>query len=178
MTPLPAERLENVKLLLLDVDGVLTDGRIIYSSNGDELKSFHVRDGSALKFWQESGGRVAIVSGRTSPAVDRRAKELGINLLFQGCGEKLPSFRRILSVTGFRPDQVCAIGDDLLDLPVLKNCGVPVAVADAPAEVKAVAAYVTTAVGGAGAVRETVEWIMNGQATWRGIVERLSAESL
>ena len=167
--PLPA-RAARVKLLLLDVDGVLTDGGIVYADDGTELKRFHVRDGSGLKFWQRGGNRVAIVSGRTSAAVARRAEELGIDPVFQGRGDKLPAFTLVLSATGLRPDEVCAIGDDLPDLPLLSRCGLAVAVADACPEVRAAADYVTTARGGHGAVREAVEWLMKLQGRWDEVV--------
>jgi 3-deoxy-D-manno-octulosonate 8-phosphate phosphatase (KDO 8-P phosphatase) len=170
-----AERFARIRLLLLDVDGVLTDGRITYTDAGQEIKAFHVRDGSGVKFWQRGGGRVAILSGRSSPAVARRAAELGIDPVVQGADEKLPALRRILSETGLRPDQVCAVGDDLPDLPVLTRCGLAAAVADAAPEVRAVAHFVTTAPGGRGAVREVVEWLMRAQGTWDPVVARLSA---
>jgi 3-deoxy-D-manno-octulosonate 8-phosphate phosphatase (KDO 8-P phosphatase) len=173
MTP---DRFARIELLVLDVDGVLTDGRVVYTANGDEIKSFHVRDGSGLKFWRQSGKKIAILSGRTSPAVDRRAAELGITTVVQGVGEKLPAFRRILSDLGLRPDQACAVGDDLPDLPVLRHCGLGVAVADAVPELKAAAAYVTAVPGGHGAVREAVEWLMRGQGTWAAVVEGLESQ--
>src|SRR6478609_7639687 len=104
-----AARVARVELPLLDVDGVLTDGGIIYSDDGRELKRFHVRDGSGLKFWQSAGKRAAIVSGRSSPAVDRRAAELGITPVLQGCSEKLPAFEAVLAATGLSAEQVCAV---------------------------------------------------------------------
>jgi 3-deoxy-D-manno-octulosonate 8-phosphate phosphatase (KDO 8-P phosphatase) len=173
MTP---DRFARIELLVLDVDGVLTDGRVIYTAAGDEVKSFHVRDGSGLKFWRQSGKKIAILSGRASPAVDRRAAELGITAVVQGVGEKLPAFRRILNDLGLRPDQACAVGDDLPDLPVLRHCGLGVAVADAVPELKAAAAYVTTVPGGHGAVREAVEWLMRGQGTWASVVAELEGQ--
>jgi 3-deoxy-D-manno-octulosonate 8-phosphate phosphatase (KDO 8-P phosphatase) len=173
-----AEQFCKIELLLLDVDGVLTDGRIIYTSSGREIKSFHVRDGSALKLWRQSGKQVAILSGRASPTVVQRAKELGIDLVIQGAEEKLVALRRILSETGLQAEQVCAVGDDLPDLPVLRNCGLGVAVADAVVELKAVASYVTTASGGTGAVRDTIEWLMRGKGSWDAAVAALSDQSL
>ena len=155
-----------IKLLLLDVDGVLTDGSIVYADDGTELKRFHVRDGSGLKFWQQGGNRAAIVSGRKSKAVDVRAAELGISPVLQGRGDKLPAFEEVLAQTGFRPEQVCAIGDDLPDLPVLRRCGLAVAVADACPELREAADYVTTAPGGRGAVREAIEWLLKLQGRW------------
>jgi 3-deoxy-D-manno-octulosonate 8-phosphate phosphatase (KDO 8-P phosphatase) len=166
MPTVSPERFAAIELLLLDVDGVLTDGRITYIDGGQEIKSFHVRDGTGIKYWRRSGKRAAILTGRTSPIVERRAAELGIDFVIQGADEKLPAFRRILTDAGLRADQVCAVGDDLPDLPVLKECGIAVAVADAVGELKAVAAHVTGAPGGHGAAREVVEWLMRGQGTW------------
>jgi 3-deoxy-D-manno-octulosonate 8-phosphate phosphatase (KDO 8-P phosphatase) len=175
MPDVPADAFARIQLLLLDVDGVLTDGRIVYTDAGDELKAFHVRDGSALKLWRQSGRRVAILSGRSSPTVTRRAAELGIDPVVQGADEKLPALTRILTDAGLRPDQVCAVGDDLPDLPVLRHCGLAATVADAVPEVKAIAHFVTTAPGGQGAVREVVEWLMRGQGTWDSVVNGLAA---
>jgi 3-deoxy-D-manno-octulosonate 8-phosphate phosphatase (KDO 8-P phosphatase) len=159
-----------IKLLLLDVDGVLTDGSVVYADDGTEIKRFHVRDGSGLKFWQRAGNRAAIVSGRKSAAVEVRAAELGISPVLQGRGDKLPAFEEVLSATGLRPEEVCAVGDDLPDLPVLRRCGLAVAVADACPELRAVAHLVTTARGGRGAVREAIEWLLKLQGRWDEVV--------
>src|SRR5262245_1898790 len=121
-----AERAARIELLLLDVDGVLTDGRIVYGDDRAEIKRFHVRDGSALKFWHAAGKRSAIVSGRKSRAVQVRAAELGIAPVFQGRSDKLPAFAAVLAETGLRAEQVCAVGDDLPDLPVLLRAGLAV----------------------------------------------------
>ena len=166
-----AARAARVRLLLLDVDGVLTDGRIVYADDGTELKRFHVRDGSGLKFWRDAGKRAAIVSGRRSPAVDRRAAELGIAPVLQGQGDKRPAFERVLAELGLDASQVCAIGDDLPDLPVLMRAGLAVAVTDACPEVRAAADYVTAVPGGAGAVRDAIEWLMKLTGEWDGIVQ-------
>src|SRR5262245_5795119 len=115
-----AERAARIELLLLDVDGVLTDGSVVSGDDGTEFKRFHVRDGSGLKFWHTAGKRSAVISGRSSRAVERRAAELGIAPVLQGCPDKLPAFEALLAATGLRPEQVCAIGDDLPDLPVLR----------------------------------------------------------
>lgn len=165
-----AARAARVRLLLLDVDGVLTDGRIVYADDGTELKRFHVRDGSGLKFWRQAGKRVAVLSGRSSPAVDRRAAELGIAHVVQGQGDKLPAFERVLAEVGVSPAEVCAIGDDLPDLPVLTRAGLAVAVADACPEVRAAADYVTAVPGGAGAVRDAVEWLLKLTGEWDAVV--------
>jgi 3-deoxy-D-manno-octulosonate 8-phosphate phosphatase (KDO 8-P phosphatase) len=177
MTPddLP-QRTARVRLLLLDVDGVLTDGSIVYGDDRVELKRFHVRDGSGVKLWQMAGGRVAIVSGRSSAAVTVRAAELGIAPVLQGMSVKLPALQAILDECGLQPEQVCAVGDDLPDLPVLRRCGVAVAVADACPEVREFADYITVAPGGRGAVREVVEWLLKAQGRWDGIVARFRGD--
>lgn len=163
-------RAAKIELLLLDVDGVLTDGSIVYTADRVEIKRFHVRDGSGLKFWHNAGKRTAIISGRTSPAVELRAAELGINLVLQGQPDKVPSLGVVLNETGLQAEQVCAIGDDLPDLPVLRRVGLAVAVADACPEVRAAADYVTAAPGGRGAVRDAIEWLLKLQGRWDGIV--------
>jgi 3-deoxy-D-manno-octulosonate 8-phosphate phosphatase (KDO 8-P phosphatase) len=160
-------------LLVLDVDGVLTDGRITYTADGVEIKSFHVRDGVAIAFWQRLGRKTAIVSGRASKAVDVRAAELGVTLVRQGTADKRLALRQILALTGVRPEQVCGVGDDLPDVPLLRACGLAVAVADACEEAKAAAHYVTRAPGGYGAVREVVELILRAQGRWAAVVESL-----
>lgn len=167
-----AARAAAIELLLLDVDGVLTDGSVIYADDGTELKRFHVRDGSGLKLWHGAGKRSAIVSGRRSIAVDRRAAELGIDPVLQGRDDKLAAFVQVLAATGLRPEQVCAIGDDLPDLPVLRQCGLAVAVADACQELRSVANYVTTTPGGRGAVREAIEWLLKASGRWDELVAR------
>ncbi len=160
-----------VRLLLLDVDGVLTDGRITYTDAGDEIKRFHVRDGSGLKIWKSIGGRTAIHSGRTSKAVERRGQELGIDALELGQPDKAPAFARLLAKFDLAPEQVCGVGDDLPDLPVLVRCGLSIAVADACPELRAAANFVTTAPGGAGAVREAIEWLLKLRGEWDRVVE-------
>ena len=161
-----------IELLLLDVDGVLTDGSIVYADDGRELKRFHVRDGSGLKLWHSAGKRSAIVSGRASLAVERRAAELGIRPVLQGRDDKLAAFAEVLTATGLKPEQVCAIGDDLPDLPVLRQCGLAVAVADACPEARGAAHYVTTVPGGRGAVRDAIEWLLKLRGEWAGLTAR------
>jgi 3-deoxy-D-manno-octulosonate 8-phosphate phosphatase (KDO 8-P phosphatase) len=176
---LPADtisvRAKAVRLLVLDVDGVLTDGRIVYTDAGDELKRFHVRDGSGLKIWQSLGLKAAVISGRVSKAVERRAAELGLAPVLLGRDAKRPAFEEVLAWHGVTAGQACAIGDDLPDLPVLRRCGVAVAVADACAEVRAVADYTARTKGGGGAVREAVEWLLTLRGEWAGVVERFQA---
>src|SRR5262245_11136069 len=171
-----AERCARIDLLILDVDGVLTGGDIIYSDDGREWKRFHVRDGSALTFWHLAGKRSAILSGRTSGIVQRRAKEIGIGLVVQGAADKLANFRALLEQIAIDPRQVCYIGDDLPDLPVLRACGLAIAVADGCREVIAAAHHTTHAPGGRGAVREVVELVLRAQGHWAKIVQRYGIE--
>jgi 3-deoxy-D-manno-octulosonate 8-phosphate phosphatase (KDO 8-P phosphatase) len=168
---LPA-RAVAIELLLLDVDGVLTDGSVVYADDGTELKRFHVRDGSGLKLWHAAGKRSAIVSGRKSAAVERRASELGIRPVLQGRDDKLAALAEVLAETGLAPEQVCAVGDDLPDLPVLRRCGLAVAVADGCPEVREACHYATIAAGGRGAVREAIEWLLKAQGRWAELTAR------
>ncbi len=165
-----------VRLLVLDVDGVLTDGRIVYTDAGDEVKRFHVRDGSGLKIWRSLGLHAAVISGRRSKAVERRAAELGLAPVLLGREEKGSALAEVLAWHGVTAEQTVAIGDDLADLAVLRRCGLRVAVADACAEVRAVADFTTTAVGGAGAVREAIEWVLKLRGEWAGVVERYTED--
>jgi 3-deoxy-D-manno-octulosonate 8-phosphate phosphatase (KDO 8-P phosphatase) len=171
-----ADRCRAVELLVVDVDGVLTDGGIVYGNGGLELKHFHVRDGAALKWWRDAGKRSGLITGRTSPLVEVRAAELGVAFVVQGAADKLPAFRRMLAEAGVEPAAVCYVGDDLPDLPPLRRCGLAVAPADACAEVRADAHYVTRAPGGRGAVRETIELILRCQGAWGRLVERMRDE--
>ena len=163
---------KRIELLVLDVDGVLTDGRILLTGDGDEIKAFNVRDGSGMKYWKRVGKRMAIISGRGSPAVTRRARELDVDLVRLNAKDKLPVYREVLAELGVEPECVAAMGDDLTDIPILRTCGLPIAVADAAEELKAVAAHVTATPGGAGAVREVVEWILKGAGLWERILSR------
>jgi 3-deoxy-D-manno-octulosonate 8-phosphate phosphatase (KDO 8-P phosphatase) len=159
-----------VELLVVDVDGVLTDGRIIHGSGGLELKEFHVRDGSGLKVWHGCGKRTGLVTGRRSTAVDVRAAELGIGLVVQGAADKLAALDDLLARAGVGPEAVCCVGDDLPDVPLLARCGLAVAVADACPEARAAAHYVTQAAGGRGAGREVIELILRCQGAWQRAV--------
>lgn len=166
-----------IELLLLDVDGVLTDGSVIYADDGTELKRFHVRDGSGLKLWHSAGKRSAIISGRKSAAVERRARELGIHTVLQGRDDKLAAFMEVLASFELPPEKVCAIGDDLPDLPVLLRCGLALTVADACPEVRSEAHFITTAPGGQGAVREAVEWLLKLQGRWAELTTHYLGDS-
>jgi 3-deoxy-D-manno-octulosonate 8-phosphate phosphatase (KDO 8-P phosphatase) len=167
-----------IDLLIVDVDGVLTDGGIIYSDDGAELKQFHVRDGSGLKIWQFVGKRAALITGRQSKVVAVRAAELGIDPVIQGTADKMPAYRELLRAGGWRTEQVCYVGDDVPDLPILRHCGLAVAVADACPEVLAEAHYVTQASGGRGAVRDTIELVLRCQGHWQAIVEKFRGATL
>ncbi len=164
------ERVRRVRVLVLDVDGVLTDGGITYTDAGDEVKRFHVRDGAGLKVWRLAGFRAAVISGRRSKAVERRMGELHVAPVLLGRDDKAAALAEVLRELGVTPDECCAVGDDLPDLPVLRACGVAVAVADACPEVRAAAAHVTMLGGGQGAVREVVEFLLKGQGVWDALI--------
>jgi 3-deoxy-D-manno-octulosonate 8-phosphate phosphatase (KDO 8-P phosphatase) len=151
-----------IKLLLMDCDGVLTDGRLYFSAGGEEMKVFNVRDGQGLVSWHEAGGVSGIISGRSSRIVDVRAGELGVKFVQQGVEDKIQAFLAILAEAYISdPAEVAYIGDDIPDIPLMKIVGLPVAVADAVGEVKAAAAFVTEAKGGRGAVREVCDLLLS-----------------
>ena len=164
--------LEDIKLMVIDVDGVLTDGRIFCTDGGEELKVFHVKDGTGIVYWHRAGLKSAIISGRTSRAIEHRARELGISDVYQGAQRKLDVYEKIIEKHGLRDEEVCYVGDDLIDLPVLRRVGFSVAVPDSPEEVLSVADYVTKAPGGGGAVREVVEKVLKSQGKWENIMKR------
>lgn len=166
-------RCQGIELILSDVDGVLTDGSLILDSNGVELKQFHIRDGLGIKLWQRAGGRFGIITGRTSHNLHLRATELGVHLLRQGVDKKLKVFQEMLAELNLQPAQVCYIGDDLPDLPVIQAAGLGVAVADAVPEVRTAAQFVTSLPGGKGAVRELVELILKAQRRWEQVLQLL-----
>ncbi len=143
-----------IKLIAFDVDGVLTDGKITYTSSGDEVLSFHVHDGAAIKRLRAAGVEVAFISGRRSPMVDRRAQELGVDRNHQRVVDKLATFNSMLDDLGLKPDQCAYVGDDHPDLPVLRWVGLPIAVANAQPEVRAAAKLVTKCSGGQGVAAE------------------------
>jgi YrbI family 3-deoxy-D-manno-octulosonate 8-phosphate phosphatase len=167
-----AQRCQPIELILSDVDGVLTDGSIIYDNQGIETKRFFVRDGLGIRLWQRAGGRFGLITARSSHIVKVRATELGIEILRQGSEQKRSIAQQIAGELGLSPQKICYIGDDLPDLAVLQHVGLAVAVADACAEVREAAHYVTTAGGGRGAVRETIELILKVQRRWDDIVQK------
>ena len=160
------ERAKKIKLLLLDVDGVLTGGEIILTSSGEELKIFSVLDGMGIKLLQKAGVEVAILSSRKSKVVELRAKELGIEKVVQGELEKFKAFQLILKEKSLSPEEVAYVGDDWVDIPVLKRVGLAIAVANAWDPVKEYVHYVTKTPGGKGAVREVADLILKAKGLW------------
>ncbi|MCD8139205.1 MAG: HAD hydrolase family protein [Planctomycetaceae bacterium] len=161
-----------IRFLILDVDGVMTDGYVTYTSSGEELKSFNIKDGAGIKYWRRSGHGAGIITGRTSDIVKRRAAELGIEYVEMDAKAKLPAFERMIDAAGVTMDEVAMIGDDLLDLPIIRRVGLGIAVADAVAEVREAAHWTTTLPGGRGAIREAIERILKAQGRWDAIMER------
>jgi 3-deoxy-D-manno-octulosonate 8-phosphate phosphatase (KDO 8-P phosphatase) len=166
------ERARKARLLMMDVDGVLTDGRIIQDGHGHELKVFDVKDGHGIVMAHRAKLRTALISGRESETIWRRAEELGIELVFQKIWNKLEVYEKILVDTELTHDEVAYIGDDLIDIPLLRRVGLAVAVADAVDEVKAAAHLITQRPGGQGAVREVIELILRAQGHWDSLLER------
>lgn len=165
-------KLRSIKLLLLDVDGVLTDGRITYDNRGNELKSFDVKDGHGLKLLQRAGITIGIITGRHSELVARRAAELGIEILYQGALRKLEPYLEIIKKLGLNDGQVAYVGDDLIDLPVLRRVGFSATVQDAHVEVLPLVDYVAQRPGGRGAVREICDLILKGGGHWEQVTSR------
>ncbi|WP_153557486.1 KdsC family phosphatase [Roseimaritima sediminicola] len=158
-----------IKLILSDVDGVLTNGQIIYDNSGVETKAFHVRDGLGIKLWQRAGHQFGILTSRNSQIVRMRAAELGIETVRQGIESKWPAAAEMIEALGLTPEQTCYIGDDLPDLSVLRRVALPIAVADAAADVRAAATWITKAAGGEGAVREVIERLLRAQDVWEEV---------
>ena len=176
-------RLKRIKLLIMDVDGVLTDGRIIVDDKGAEIKRFDVQDGFGIvlfsahrraPFYGRAGFKTAIISARNSRAVDARAKDLKIDFVFQDANPKSLAYMQIIKELGISDKEVCFIGDDLTDLRILKKVGFAVAVSNAVKEVKGAAHYVTKKAGGGGAVREVIELILKAQGKWKEIIQQYS----
>ncbi|MBS3735008.1 MAG: HAD hydrolase family protein [Phycisphaerae bacterium] len=162
----------DITVLVLDVDGVLTDGRVTYTAGGDELHAFSARDGAGMKYWKRAGGRLALISGRGSPAVERRAAELDVDAVRLQAKDKDAAFEEVLCELDVPAERVAVVCDDLTDIPMLRRCGYPVAVADAVEEVRSRAAYVTRACGGDGCVREVIELLLKASGRWGRILER------
>jgi len=160
------ERARGVRMIVFDVDGVLTDGSLFYGDDGQEYKAFNSRDGHGIKMLRASGVESAIITGRTSQVVQFRARNLGIVHLFQGADDKLEAFAKLLAGVHLAAGQIAYLGDDVVDLPVLRRCGLAICVPDAPEAVRARSHYVTRTAAGRGAAREACELIMRAQGTW------------
>ena len=172
MTSEVQKRAARIKLLLMDCDGVLTDGRVWLFENGEEQKGFHTRDGLGLELLHRAGLKSGIISGRTSNAVKKRADGLGMSFVVQGCEEKQRAFAEILDQAGVENLEVAYIGDDLNDIPLMLQSGLGVAVADAALETREHAHYITSTAGGFGAVREVIEVILKAQGRWDELISR------
>ncbi|MDD5723616.1 MAG: HAD hydrolase family protein [Syntrophales bacterium] len=172
-----SEKLKKIVLLVLDVDGVLTDGKIIIDDLGNESKNFHVRDGHGLRLLMRGGVDVMLLTGRTSKVVKHRADELGIRDVYQGAKDKAPMLEEILGERGLSGECIAYVGDDVVDIPVFRMVGFSAAVADAPEYVRAQADYVTEKGGGAGAVREICDMIMGAQGAWSEVRARYGMDA-
>ena len=166
------EKLQNIKLLLLDVDGVLTDGKIVYTDSGEQIKAFDVKDGHGLKLLMRSGVEVVLITGRESKVVLHRARDLGIQEVYQKITNKIEIYEKILKEKNLEDIHVGFVGDDLIDIPVLRRVGFSAAVEDAIPEVKEIVDYVTSKKGGEGAVREVCELLLKSQNKWEELTER------
>ncbi len=164
--------MNEIKIVIFDVDGVLTDGRIILDSNNNESKAFHVQDGTGITYLHRAGIKTAIISGRESKVVEYRAKELSIEDVYLGIHNKIEAYEKILEKHKLKDSETCYVGDDLIDLPILRRAGFSVAVPNASLEVKENVSYVTSAPGGYGAIREVAEKILKSQGKWEKIISR------
>ena len=172
MTSEVQKRAARIKLLLMDCDGVMTDGRVWLFENGEEQKGFHTRDGLGIELLHRAGLKSGIISGRTSAAVKKRAAGLGMSYVIQGCEDKQKVFAETLDHAGVENLEVAFIGDDLNDVPLMLQSGLGVAVADAAVETREHAHYVTNAAGGFGAVREVIELILKAQGRWDELIRK------
>ena len=165
------ERIKKIKAVLLDVDGVMTEGRILYDHRGREVKQFNVHDGLGIYLGREAGLVIGIITGRESKAVGIRAAELNVDYLSMGKKNKLNPFNEFLDRFDLREEEVAFLGDDILDMPVMRKCGLAVSVANGRQEVKDISHYVTGAAGGNGAVREVIEHVLKSQDKWDSFIE-------
>jgi 3-deoxy-D-manno-octulosonate 8-phosphate phosphatase (KDO 8-P phosphatase) len=166
------ERCAAIRLVLSDVDGVLTDGRLLIDNQGIESKQFHVRDGQGIRLWQLCGGHFGIVTGRSSQVVKLRAADLNVEILRQGVKDKWPVVQSICDELGLTPAEVCYVGDDLPDMKTIEQVGLGVAVADAAEEVRQAADYTTSVNGGYGAMREVIELLLKNTNRWEVAVRK------
>jgi 3-deoxy-D-manno-octulosonate 8-phosphate phosphatase (KDO 8-P phosphatase) len=174
VSPAVRTKAEKIKLLLLDVDGVLTDGRIVIDDKGVETKHFDVRDGQGISLLRQAGVDVGFITARFSRTMQYRAQELGIDLLYQGIRDKAGVYEKIKDVSGLNDDQIAYIGDDIVDLPILRRAGLAISVKDGWAGLRPLVDYVTEAAGGRGAVREIAELLLKAQRKWADIIRHYS----
>ncbi len=167
-----AGKAEKIQLLVLDVDGVLTDGSLFLGNDGSELKRFNTKDGAAIRWWLRSGRQMAWISGRESQATRNRAKDLGVEHIYQHVLDKLGTYRDLLEQLGVSAQHSACMGDDLMDLPIMTRCGFSIAVADAAPEVRDIAELVTSRCGGRGAVAEAVRFLLQAAGDWNSITAR------
>ncbi|AQQ71876.1 3-deoxy-D-manno-octulosonate 8-phosphate phosphatase KdsC [Limihaloglobus sulfuriphilus] len=167
-----AEKAKNIKMLILDVDGVLTDGGIILAEDGTEMKLFNSQDGHGIKLWQRAGLETAIISGRVTNVTAKRAEQLDIKYVMQGCKKKLPAYESLLEKVGLTAAQTAYIGDDTIDIPLVRRAGFGAAVENAVDELKHYADYTTKRKGGSGAVREVIELLLKASGRWDSLMER------
>lgn len=165
-----------IRLLILDVDGVLTSGQLPYLDAGGEVKSFHVQDGTSIKLWRKMSGLTAIISGRNTEAVARRAKDLGVDAVLQGVKNKVPAYVDLAERFSVGDEQIAVVGDDWMDVPLLERCGYGVAVANALPVVKRAAKYVTHRRGGEGVVAEVVERLLRVNGAWMDVIRQRGEE--
>ncbi len=166
------ERAKKIKLVLMDVDGVMTDGKIVFASNGVEAKQFDAKDGVGIKLAQRVGIKIGLITGRTSEAVSRRAQELDIEEVHQGQRQKIIVYDEILKRLSLKDEDICFIGDDVVDIPIMKRVGLPVAVADAHTDILPFAIYRTSCRGGQGAIREVIDIVIRAQGKWEEMMKR------
>ncbi|MFH1421752.1 MAG: HAD hydrolase family protein [Planctomycetota bacterium] len=174
LSPELRKKFSKIELVILDVDGVLTDGTVAMSKYGDNIYFFNVRDGAGIHALTICNIRVALVSGRKSSVITRRAKVFGITDIYQEVADKSPVLDKLLKKYSLIAEQVCYVGDDIIDLGILKRVGLPVAVGDATDEVKKISKYITTAIGGKGAVREVAELILKSKKMWKKVLDKFS----
>ena len=174
MRRVPAEirkKAQKIKLLLLDVDGVLTDGGIVVDNRGEEVKRFDVRDGHGIRLLMRAGIQVGLITGRSSKVVSHRAKDLGIRMVYQKVYNKVECYEKIKKKTGLKDQEIAYVGDDIVDLPILRKVGLAMTVKDCWRELKRVVDYVTAGGGGRGAVREIVELLLRAQGKWGEVTQ-------
>ena len=172
MTDIKKTDLKQIKLLAMDVDGVLTDGTITVGSDGAEFKTFNLLDGHGIRMWRRAGLKTALISGRESAVTKQRADEMEIDFVYQPCQRKLDCFEKLLADSQLKPRNIAYIGDDVLDIPLIKRAGFGIAVANAVDELKSYAHYITSRPGGDGAVREVIEYILKNTGRWTELMER------